>query len=198
MTSSCNKLVSPLFSGHILLTVLKVLLIMATMQFDEFLMFFYFVLYVRSNLDFIYFQDLFSWQFWKFFWWRQRRQRCAWGSWRAHKSIVRSCAWKPGIGGEISYGNTGHRISSSGCKIRNIFALESTHPKEIVEFWELDYLDWEDVKKCQNLTFKTHFLHQKSSKWFSLFLLIKEYQIEEQIFCYLHFLITSFFKSFYY
>ena len=73
MTSSCNKLVSPLFSGHILLTVLKVLLIMATMQFDDFLMFFYFVLYVRSNLDFIYFQDLFSWQFWKFFWWRQRR-----------------------------------------------------------------------------------------------------------------------------
>ena len=30
MTSSCNKLVSPLFSGHILLTVLKVLLMKAT------------------------------------------------------------------------------------------------------------------------------------------------------------------------
>ena len=52
------------------------------------------------------------------------------------------------------------------------------------------------VKKCQNLTFKVNFLCQKLSEFFSIFLHWR-ILLQEHIFCYWHFLITSIFKSLY-
>ena len=48
-------------------------------------------------------------------------------------------------------------------------------------------------KKCKNMTFKVNFLYQKLSESFSIFFS----SIQEHIFCYRHFLITSIFISLY-
>ena len=74
-----------------------------------------------------------------------------------------------------NYGNTSCQFFKRGMP-KN----QHKYQKETIEFWEL--VLWGGVKKCQNLTFKVHFLYQKLSKSFSIFFFIEEYRFRSTFF----------------
>ena len=92
-------------------------------------------------------------------------------------------------------------FSNRRYKIRNIFAEESIHSKEIIEFlnWLLVESAKELIGRCQKVLkfdFQSQFSMSKLSESFSILFSLKNIN-SGAFFCYWHFLITSIFKSLY-